>query len=412
MWRGMVNKLFLKKTLTRSYGFICKGILFLHGVWAIPAVIVIRLIRPWLKLRFGTIRCDRIGHFAADSGQQWAKHQLQDALFVDLYWLPSKTCNTFMTEIVRRNFSVHWWVRYLDYWNRLIPRGSFHCRPSSETGSRDLSGSLEKARKSFPLLKSEDDKGKKWLKQHGWRDGEHFACLLVRDRAYLDHFNKLEDGSWRYHDYRDTDISNYEPAALWLANQGVWVLRMGRKMEKPMSIKHPRIIDYAFQKDQSDFLDIWLLANCCFCISTGSGPDMVSDMYRRPLLFINYIPFRNIISWSNATHLPKDLFWESSGIELTLNEYFTHTYFTSDEYRRAGIVIKDLTPAVIQEAVQEMWRRLNKSWHDSDEDLKLQELFWQALRECPDYQKYHGYVHPEARAGTVWLRSLGKKLNN
>ena len=45
----------------------------------------------------------------------------------------------------------------------------------------------------------------------------------------------------------------------WLADQGVWVLRMGKIMERPIPTEHPRIVDYAFEPNKSDFLDIWLL---------------------------------------------------------------------------------------------------------------------------------------------------------
>ena len=36
-------------------------------VWAIPAMLLIRLVRPWLHVRVGKLVSDRIGHFVADS---------------------------------------------------------------------------------------------------------------------------------------------------------------------------------------------------------------------------------------------------------------------------------------------------------------------------------------------------------
>ena len=44
----------------------------LHGIWAIPVVGIIRIISPVLLIRLGTLRSDRIGHFVADAGQQFA----------------------------------------------------------------------------------------------------------------------------------------------------------------------------------------------------------------------------------------------------------------------------------------------------------------------------------------------------
>ena len=73
----------------------------------------------------------------------------------------------------------------------------------------------------------------------------------------------------------------------WLADEMVWVLRMGKLMHKPISSNHPRIIDYAFHPERSELLDIWLFANCTGCISTSTGIDSVSHMYGIPMLFVN-----------------------------------------------------------------------------------------------------------------------------
>jgi len=397
---------FFKRALSKAHRLTLITLLLTHGVWALPVVLTIRMIRPWRTIRFGTIRSDRIGHFAADAGHQLNGLQLQDKQFIDLYWLPRKTCNKFFARLVCRHLFVYWWVQPLDCWNRLIPGGGNHWRPSTTTKSRDINGYLEKSKTFFTFLPEEDEKGKEWLRNRGWQDGEQFVCLLVRDSAYLDHSFKQKEGGWRYHDFRDSDISDYESAATWLADKGVWVLRMGKIMANPLKIKHRRIIDYSFELDKSDFLDVWLFANCKFCISTGCGPDAISDIYRRPLLLLNYIPLRDIFSWSNAIHFPKHLFWKSSGKHLNLSDYIKHSYLSSDEYHRAEIIVKDLTPEIILEAVQEMLSRLDGTWNDSEDDLERHELLWQTLRECPDYRKYHDFINLEARVGSNWFRSI------
>ena len=376
----MMPRLLYRILLTKVQRIISSAILITHGIWAVPIVFIIRLIHPWRTIRLGTIRCDRIGHFAADSGHQLGMLHLKEKQFVDLYWLPVNTCNKFFSELVCRHLSVHWWVRPLDYWNRWIPGGADHWRPSSITKSRDLDGYLERAGVKFSFLPRESEDGKKWLRDRGWREGEQFVCLLVRDSAYLDHAMTQENGYWKYHEFRDTDITDYESAILWLAEKGIWVLRMGKIMAKPLKIKHTKIIDYAFDLDRSDFLDVWLFANCDFCISTGSGPDAISDIFRRPLLLLNYIPLRDMFSWSYALHFPKKLFWQNNGYQLSLSDYIEHSYLSADEYHRAGIKIKDLSSENIQDAVQEMWSRLQGTWHDTDYSEKCNELFWRVFR--------------------------------
>ncbi len=375
-----------------------------HGIWAVPAVLIIRLIRPFVVIRVGGFSCLRIGHFAADAGHQWAKLQDKPANMVDWFWIQEPTCNKQWAKMVKRNFPCYFWVKHLYRWNLLLPGGSLHHRPPSKTGSRDIGGILERAQAKMEFLPEEEREAKTWLRSQGWKEEDPFVCVLVRDSAYLGTTQRLCQNDWNYHNYRDSDIATYVPALEWLANQGVWVLRMGRIMSKPILSSHPRVIDYAFSPEKNDLLDIWLFANCHLCISTGSGPDIVSDVYRRPLLFLNFIPVSCLFSWSNAMHLPKTLVWKESGKPLTLQEHIQHSYFQQSLYDHAGIEIVDMTPEEITSAVQECWQRQKGDWIDTDEDLALQRRFWEILMAHPEFLKYHGWIHPEARIGANYLR--------
>lgn len=393
-------KLLLEKCFLYRYSLI-------NGIWAIPAVLLIRCLRPWCIIRFGEIRSERIGHFAADVGQQWARSQQQSGEYLDYYWIQRPTCNQFWEQMVCRNFSVHSWARHLDLWNRVIPGGAVHHRPSSTTGSRDIQGCLEQMQEPMQFLLEEDAEGKSWLQKQGWREGEPFVCLLVRDSHYLNNDSILKHGMvWSYHNYRDSDISTYVKAAEWLADQGVWVLRMGKSMEKPISSTHPRIIDYSFHPERSDFLDVWLFAHCDVCISTGTGPDMISDVYRRPLLFLNFLPLLHMVSWSDAIHLPKSLVWIETGIPLTLKEYLEHNYVLSEKYNQSGIRIIDRTEDEILSAVEERWQRIKGTWVDTEDDIARHQKFWEILKMHPNFEKYHGWIHPQARASAIWLRVM------
>ena len=59
----------------------------MHGVWAIPCVLIIRLLRPVLILRLGFIRNDRIGHFAIDASEQKVRLKVNMVnAKLDLFW--------------------------------------------------------------------------------------------------------------------------------------------------------------------------------------------------------------------------------------------------------------------------------------------------------------------------------------
>ncbi|MBT4733354.1 TIGR04372 family glycosyltransferase, partial [Candidatus Woesearchaeota archaeon] len=270
----------------------------LHSVWAIPCVLIIRLLRPIILIRIGTLFSGRIGHFAKDAGIQWIENKT-NGNDINIYWLDKDTCNKQWEKMVRRNFFVHAWVEYVHVWNKYIYGGEKHYRPSSITGSRDIKGLLES--NNFGMLKfleDEEKEAKEWLINKGWNDGEPFVCIQVRDTAYLGSEEFHLNYDWDYHDYRNSNISTYILAIKWLLEQGVFVLRMGKKVNKKTPFNHPKFVDYPFCSDKSDLLDIWLFANCNLCISTGSGPDAISDIYRRPVVFLNYLPLVDMFSWS------------------------------------------------------------------------------------------------------------------
>ena len=267
-----------------------KLMLILHGVWALPAIILIRSLRKYVLIRMGTFIHTRIGHFAPEGAEHFARLKEQAFNTVDWYWLPKVTCNKQEEKMIKRNLPVFSLVEYLDRWNRIIPGGNAHIRPFSYTGDRDIEGLFEKYESSFSFLPEEENFAKGWLRDQGLQEGEPFVCLLARDDAYLDNerLHSKNKGHWSYHSYRNSEIATYVPAMEWLADQGYWVLRMGKIMSKPIPSEHPKIIDYAFHEEKSDLLDIWLFANCNFCITTSTGLDCISHIYKKPLLIINF----------------------------------------------------------------------------------------------------------------------------
>ena len=75
----------------------------------------------------------------------------------------------------------------------------------------------------------------------------------------------------------------------------------------------------------------------------------------------------------------------------------------SFEYADNGIVVKDLTPGEIKDAVLELEARIKGEWDETVRDRILQNRFWEILKKHPSYQDYHGFVHPQARIGAAFL---------
>lgn len=391
--------------LVRELPVLLLGVVLLFGV------AVVRLFRD---VRIAWVTPERIGHFSSDVAFRYAMEQKDPPSARTIHCLLPRepVSNAFWLTMFERNLTVRDWPRPICRVARRLRRlPSWLIPPARVTnGSRDKDGLLQRAPKRMEFTAAEDDRAHAWLSSLGWIPGQPFVCLLVRDSAFLDSEPGLSHKDWRYHDYRNSSIENFVPAAEWLADQGVWVLRMGKTMAKRLVTEHERVIDYAFRADRSDFLDVWLFANCDLCISTGTGPDMISDVFRRPLLAVNYLPAMGLWSWSNAVTAPKPLVWSDTGRRLSIEELAHANWVYTEQYANHGIEIRDLDAGTIQGIVQEAWSRLKGDWIDTPLDARRNRAAWQALESHPEYANWHGYRHPSARFSSVWLRQLEAEL--
>ena len=386
---------------------------------AIPLIFLIRAIKPIIHIRFRFISTPQIGHFIADTGILLCESVIDNNNIKDWYWLQKPISNSQIEKMVKRIFYVRWWVRYLYIANHFIPGGKQHSLPPPRNlnGSRDVKGLLYKTKNEkkayLPFTEKEEIEGKEYLKEIGLKGSDKFVCLLVRDGNYQDVFQTNND--WSYHNYRNSDIDTYSKAAIALAKKGYWVFRMGKFVLKPFDCKHKKVIDYSLSSERNDFLDIWLMSHCSFCITTSTGLDEASKAYRRPLALLNFLPIGDIHSYISAITYFKQLRWKKNNKKLTLTEYFNNDYYNYQEYQENEIDIIDLTEDEIKDAVLEMEERFSGKWKDEKNDIELQNKFWQLYKARQKsegisiYQKKklieNSFLHPESKISTTFLRN-------
>ena len=374
---------------------------------AIIGVIIIRAIRPWVLVRIGTIRTCRIGHFCMDASLHLAYGALKPAgdRTLDFFWIAKKTSNEQWARMVRRQLSVHWWVAYLIPFNDLLPGGYVHQVPSV-TDSRDIHGLFNRGVARFKFTPEETASAKSWLLKCGWKENMPYVCCLMRDNKYLS-LKCGEYNTYSYHDYRNSDIDTYIKSFNYLVSKGYWVIRMGKAMQKALSLHDQHVIDYPFVTDQHDLIDIWLTVHCHFFISTGTGLDTLATVYNVPTVYVNALPLSAMTTSAHCVWVPKNLIWKETGRFLTLREHLRHSYYHSHGYEEAGIVIKDLTDQEVISAVEEMDQLLTGTWVFTIDDEKMHNKFWEIFKETPNFSQGHGWIHPQSRVGTNWLRSMG-----
>jgi len=183
------------------------------------------------------------------------------------------------------------------------------------------------------------------------------------------------------------------------------------------------IIDYAFKGLRNDFLDVYLGATCDFCISNGTGYDALPYIFRRPILYVDHVPFGiiNTFSKRNIATTKKHYLIEENRY-MHLEEILKSPamwYPNSHDFKFLGkIRLDESSPEEIKNVVLEMEGRYSNTWVTSDEDEQMQKYFWSLFpRNDETHGKYkhmkdllHGKLY--SRVGTDFLKTrLLKKFD-
>jgi putative glycosyltransferase (TIGR04372 family) len=136
--------------------------------------------------------------------------------------------------------------------------------------------------------------------------------------------------------------------AEFLTQKGFFVIRMGKLVKQELKTSNPMIIDYANSSHRSDFADVFLFANCTFCVSTSTGMDALASIFRRPIGLVNVVNIGSVAS-GNIIKLfqPKSFFDTRLKRELNFKEISAKNLFYISEaskFLESGIVLKENSP--------------------------------------------------------------------
>ncbi len=383
----------IKKALERGMEDPIKGAKVLL---CFPIIVLIRLISPFILIRFGSLNSIRMGHYFFDIEFYLNQKRVSKINSIDIFYISrNPAVNLFVEQFARRYININKIAMYLDYCNMIIPGGSKHkiIMATHINGSRDSEGLFSGTDPILTFSDEENSMGLKYLRSIGIENQNEYVCLLVRDSNYFKVI--LPEADMSKHDYRDSQISNYLLATEWLfKNKNIKTLRMG-KFVKDRAPSNQYLIDYANSSDRSDFLDIWLMANCLFCISTTPGLETVSVCFRKPLLLSSHLPYGDARTGSDkCIELFKYIKSTKTGEYIGIREQIEKNLinaFDSNDYSEYEII--DNSKEEIKEATIELMKLIENKKIYSDETLKLNAKFWQQLKKWDEYNKYHGHIN-------------------
>jgi putative glycosyltransferase (TIGR04372 family) len=325
---------------------------------------------------------------------------------IDLLYHTPVISNEQLKKMWDRTLPLYSWVARFDKANRRLPGWGAHWIAVTDQAGRDVHGLLDRFPPHLSFTLDEERQGRDALRRLGIPEGAPFVCFHSRDSAYLE--TTYPENTWSQHDYRDSIIHHYVPAAEQLVLRGNYAIRMGNVVKEHLRSDNSKIIDYAVT-GRSDFMDIYLPANCKFFLGSAVGIVSVAEVFRRPVAWANFIPIGELHTANrNDLFILKKLWIKKDRRFMTFREMVfsgVGGFLYSHEYERLGLEVVENTPEEITPLAVEMDERLNGTWQSRDEDDELQRRFREILQQSDRYGEIY------ARIGAKFLRENRDLLN-
>jgi putative glycosyltransferase (TIGR04372 family) len=232
-------------------------------------------------------------------------------------------------------------------------------------------GEWNKQHRAALIGPSEADnrRGRQELARMGMPADAWFACLHVREGGFWNEAGNATDSP------RVAKVASYVPALRHIVSHGGWVIRLGDKTMRPLP-KMPGVIDYALSNEKSDWMDVFLAANCRFLIATNSALFQVAMSFGVPIVATNWMPLSSFPMQAGDIVVPK-LLREKHGGFLTFDEMLAlpRDVWSGYYLGRKGLTVIDNAPQDILAAVDEMLVRLDQGWKSSDTALARADAF-------------------------------------
>ena len=372
---------------------------------ALPLVII-RILRPVIVIRFGQLRSFRIGGYIGLAENYLSERDIgmHKGRYVDVFFHHTEAiCNYQLKKMWDRTIRVIQISWAIDRLNRVIPGGKIHTIPWPVYSDQDDNFVLHRTKPHLRFTQEEIKEGEAALSQMGITPGVPFVCFHARDWTY-----EVDLGAIRIDETTtpaNSDINTYLPAIEKLTRKGFYGLRMGAVVERPIVTTNPMVIDYA-SKFRTDLLDLYLSARCSFFLGSTSGIVGIPMAFRRPTIHANFVSMQHFrifpFHWQpHDLWIPKKFwlrdesrFMTMSEILRSLDDIFAGLWWQ----RETGIELVDNSPEEIMDVSMEMAARLDGTWQTTKEDEELQHKFWNLADPEGDYK------FPHSRIGAKFLR--------
>lgn len=367
-----------------------------------PLSLVIFLISPVIKLRFGQIPNSVFGHYLFDTEYYLRKRSINNLCFDFFYFHSNITINSFLDKLAKRNLNINF-IFYFFYLNSKIFFKNINSIILNPSTARDSEGIFYKTRSQLILRKNELEEGYKFLKKIGLKKNQKYVCIINRDEIYKKKYvsKLIAKKNFKYHDYRNSDINDYKRSVNYLLKKNYFVIRMGKGAKDKLNIKHKNFLDYAKSKYRRDFLDIFLMSNSFFNIVSESGLLIASIVYNVPNCFVNLAVIKGCQTWYDKNLVIFKKIWSIKDKKyLSLKEInllsdpknysspnirnYNTVYFFEDKQKYK--IINNTSKEILDAVIETEKKTLQNNWSKGSISY-IEQLFW---NNFPYEKSYHG----------------------
>ena len=212
---------------------------------------------------------------------------------------------------------------------------------------------------------------------------DKFICVIVRDEFFLKKLeNKLNLKDINLPStYRNYDLNKFIPAFKLMEKKGYYIFRIGKYSNIKLKAKGNKIIDYVNSKYRSDFMDIYLIKNCKFMISTNTGIDFVAYQFKKKIGYLN-LCFGYMNFLRDNVYLPSNFIFKKKRKKLSLKEIFKLNITTNldkNSFDEKHIKPIHNTTEEIKDFFLEMANYTNKN--SSKKKSNNQKKFWNIFKK-------------------------------
>ena len=378
---------------------------------ALVALVGLRLIRPLVEVRIMVVAFHKYGHLALEP--ELALLEIESELArrgkkfprIITWWSfgPKKLrANPYLVDKWKEVLSAKpsWWLDALIRVGRQLP---FLSLPVPTLSIQKPMQQLSKTDPRLQFSSQERSAASRELAVLGIDVSKAFVCLVVRDDGHYGDVVSSENPDCLSANF---DVEQFVLASKELVAMGYQVIRMGAGKEKPMLSLSPGIFDYAKSAVRSPFLDVYLAANCAFAVSTQTGPDAVSLLFRRPVCFIDISVFSqfffgtNLAFWNPCSLRKDDVMISLRDIVTSDKVWAKYAYIL----REQGIDGVRLTSEEVAESVREFATLFSNDFtlplQDADLCRKVNQQIASGMGEKG--KEYFGEI--QARISPTYLR--------